>query len=63
MSLNKILPYNKIKEIDECMPISPPSLSSENSEQNELFYYYSFETTFNYKLDLNNFNYIYKKLE
>lgn len=58
MSLNNsILSYNKIKEIEECNPISPPSISSEDFEQNEIFFY-SFYLPSKYILEQNDIQYI-----
>ena len=57
--IDSILSYNKIKEIEECKPISPPSISSENFEQNEIFYY-SFYLPSNYNIDQNNIKYTNK---
>jgi len=55
---DSILSYNKVKEIEECKPISPPSISSENGEQNEIFYY-SFYLQSKFKIE-NNIKYINK---
>ena len=56
---NSIISYNKIEEIDEYKPISPPSLSSssEFNENNRLFYY-TFYLQSKYQLDQNDINYI-----
>ena len=60
MSYNdSILSYNKIKEIEECKPMSPPSISSENFEQNELFYY-SFYLPSKNDIEQNNIKLINK---